>query len=77
MNNIQMMQGWVDKAWWVVESAFLHFLNKGFRACLGDLPEGIPRRPEKLAILFKRSSAIVGPIVPTVTIAKGNSIHPT
>ena len=57
------------------ESVFLYSPNKGFGACLGDLPSGMPRRPEPH--LFKSGSAIVGSDSPRVTIAKGNSIFPT
>ena len=34
----------VDRAWWVIESVFLRLPDKGFWACLGDLPPDMPRR---------------------------------
>ena len=35
-----------DRAWWVIERIFLRSPDKGFWACLGDLPPDMPRRPE-------------------------------
>ena len=35
-----------DRAWWVIESVFLRSPDKGFWACLGDIPPDMPRRPE-------------------------------
>ena len=57
-------------------SVFLHSPNKGFWACLGDLPSGMPRRPET-PFFSKAAPLSSGQIVPRVTIAKGNSINPT
>ena len=57
---------------------FLHSPNKGFCACLGDLPSGMLRRPETLFFCSKADKA--APLSsgwPRVTIAKGNSIIPT
>ena len=59
------------------ESVLLHSPNKGFWACLGDLPPGMPRRPESLFFFSKAGPLSSGRIVPRVTIAKGNSINPT
>ena len=54
MNDLEMMaRGWGDKAWWVVESVFFHSPNKGFWACLGDLPPGMPRRPGAQVFSFE------------------------
>ena len=58
-----------DRAWWVIESVFLRSPDKGFWACLGDLPPDMPRRPEIWVLLcnsmlklcgISRSSAILG-----------------
>ena len=47
MNDVQMMTwGRGHRAWRVFESVFLHSPNKGFWACLGDSPPGMPMRPE-------------------------------
>ena len=46
MTDVQMMMlGWGDRAWLVIESIFLCSPDKGFWACLGDLPQDMPRRP--------------------------------
>ena len=39
-------EGGGDRAWWVIESVFLRSPDKGFWACLVDLPPVKPRRPE-------------------------------
>ena len=39
-------EGGGDRAWWVIESVFLRSPEKGFWACLGDLPPDMLRRPE-------------------------------
>ena len=57
------------------ESVFFHSPNKGFWACLGDSPPGMPRRPETL-FFTKAVPLSSGRIVHRVTIAKGNSINP-
>ena len=46
-----MTLGWGDIAWWVFES--VHLPNKGFWACLGDLPPGMPKRPKLPIILYR------------------------
>ena len=70
-------EGGGDRAWWVIESIFLPSPDKGFWACLGDLPHDMPRRLETWVLLcnlllkhrgISRSSAIPGRIVPRVTI---------
>ena len=39
IDDVQMtMWRWGDRAWWVIESGFLHSPDKGFWACLEDLP---------------------------------------
>ena len=58
------------------ESVLLHLPSKGFWACLGDLPPGMPRRPESL-FFSKAVPLSSGRIVHRVTIAKGSSINPT
>ena len=37
-------EGGGDRAWWVIESVFLRSLDKGFWACLGDIPPDMPKR---------------------------------
>ena len=59
------------------ESVLLHSPNKGFCACLGDLPPGMPRCPETLSFCSKAALICSGWIVLRVAIAKGNSIHRT
>ena len=77
-------EGGGDRAWWVIESVFLRSPNKGFWACLGDLPTDIPRRPETWVSLcnlmlelcgISRSSAILGSDSPQSNNRKGNPIH--
>ena len=62
-------EGEGDRAWYVIESVFLRSLDKGFRACLGDLPLDMARRPETWVSLcnlmlklrgISRSSDILG-----------------
>ena len=62
-------EGGGDRAWWVIESVFLRSPDKGFWACLGDIPPDMPRRPETWVSLYNlmmklcgisRSSAILG-----------------
>ena len=33
----------IGHPWWVIESVFLRLPDKGFWACLGDLPPDMPR----------------------------------
>ena len=40
-----------DRVWWVIESVFLRSPDKGFWACLADLPTDMPRRPETWVLL--------------------------
>ena len=57
MNDAQMMMwGWDDRAWWVIESVFLRSPDKGYWACLGDIPPDMPRRPETQKLLSRYSS---------------------
>ena len=83
-NDVQMMMwGWGDRAWWVIESVFLRSIDKGFWACLGDLPLDMPRRPETRVSLcnltlklrgISRSSAILGSDSPQSNNRKDNSL---
>ena len=45
-------EGGGDRAWWVIESVFLRSPDKGFWACLGDIPPDMPRRPETRVSLY-------------------------
>ena len=57
MNDAQMMMwGWDDRAWWVIESVFLRSPDKGYWACLGDIPPDMPRRPETQKLLSRYCS---------------------
>ena len=67
-------EGGGDRAWWVIESVFFRSPDKGFWACLGDLPQDMPRRLKLRGI--SRSSAILGSNSPVSNNRKGNSIHP-
>ena len=42
-------EGGSDRAWLVIESVFLRSPDKGYWACLGDIPPDMPRRPETWA----------------------------
>ena len=62
-------EGGGDRAYWVIESVFLRSPDKGFWACLGDIPPDMLRRPETWVSLCNlmlklcgilRSSAILG-----------------
>ena len=73
------------RAWWVNESVFLRSPDKGFWACLGDLPLDMPRRPETWVSLrnlmlklrgISRSSAILGSDSPRVTIGRVTPFSP-
>ena len=70
-------------AWRVIESVFLHSPDKGFWACLGDLPPDMPRRPEIWVSLgnlmlkhrgISRSSAILGSDSPQSNNRKDHSL---
>ena len=73
---------WGPRAWWVIESVLLRFPDKGFWACLGDLPSDRRRLGFSLSNLMLRlhgishSSAILGSDSPQSNNRKGNSIHP-
>ena len=78
-------EGRADRAWVVIESVFFHSPDKGFSACLEDLPQNMPRRPETWVSLcnlmlklsrISHSSAILGSDSPQSSNGKGNSIHP-
>ena len=73
-------------AWWVIESVFVRLFDKGFLACLGDLPPDMPRRPETCILLCNlilkhcgvlRSSAILGSDSPQSNYTKDNSLWVT
>ena len=79
-------ESWGDSAWWVIESVFLRSPDKGFWACLGDLPPDMPRRPETWISLcnlmlkhrgISRSSAILGSDSPQSNNRKDNSLWVT
>ena len=83
MNDVQMMMWrWGDRAWWVIESVFLRSPDKGFWACLGDIPPDMPRRSETWVSLYNlmmklcgisRSSAILGSDSPQSNNRKDHS----
>ena len=75
-----------DRTWWVIESVFLRSPDKGFWACLGDLPPDMPIRPETWVSLYNlmmkhrgmsRSSAILGSDSPQSNNRKDNSLWVT
>ena len=79
-------EGGGDRAWCVIESVFLRSPDKGFWACLGDLPPDKPRRPETWVSLCNlmlklcgnsRSSAILGSDSPQSSNRKDNSLWAT
>ena len=55
-----MMWGWGERAWWVIESVFLRSPDKGFWACLGDIPPDMPRRPETWVSLYNLMMKLFG-----------------
>ena len=61
-------EGRGDRAWWVIESVFLCLPDKGFSACLGDLPPDMPRRPETWVLLCNLMLQLHGIDVPRVTM---------
>ena len=76
-------EGGGDRAWWVIESVFLRLPDKGFWACLGDIPPDMPRRPETWVSLYNlmmklfgisRSSAILGSDSPQSNNRKDHSL---
>ena len=86
MNDVQMMMWGGDRAWWVIESVFLRSPDKGFWACLGDIPPDMPRRPETWVSLYNlmmklcgisRSSAILGSDSPQSNNRKDHSLWVT
>ena len=79
-------EGGGDRAWWVIESVFLRSPDKGFWACLGDIPPDMPRRPETWVSLYNlmmklcgisRSSAILGSDSPKCNNRKDHSLWVT
>ena len=81
-----MMWGWGERAWWVIESVFLRSPDKGFWACLGDIPPDMPRRPETTVSLYNlmmklfgilRSSAILWSDSPQSNNRKDHSLWVT
>ena len=70
-------EGGGDRAWWFIESVFLRSPEKGFWACLWDLPPEMLRRLETWVSLcnlmlkllaFRTAPLSSGRIVPRVTI---------
>ena len=51
-------EGGGDRAWWIIKSVLLRSADKGFWACLGDLPPNMPRRPEKVKKLESADNKI-------------------
>ena len=79
-------EGGGDRAWWDIESVFLRSPDKGFWACLGDIPPDMPRRPETWVSLYNwmmklcgilRSSAILGSDSPQSSNRKDHSLWVT
>ena len=79
-------EGGGDRAWWVIESVFLRSPDKGFWACLGDIPPDMPRRPETWVSLYNlmmklcgnlRSSVILGSDSPQSNNRKDHSLWVT
>ena len=79
-------EGGGDRTWWVIESVFLRSHDKGFWACLGDIPPDMPRRPETWVSLYNlmmklcgisRSSAILGSDSPQSNNRKDHSLWVT
>ena len=73
-------------AWWVIESVFIRSPDKGFWACLGNLPPDMPRQPEIWVSLcnlmlklrgISRSSAILGSDSPQSSNRKDNPLSVT
>ena len=52
-------EGGGDRAWWVIKSVFLRSPDKGFWACLGDLPPDMPRRPETWVALVHDGTSLI------------------
>ena len=52
-------EGGGDRAWWVIKSVFLRSPDKGFWACLGDLPLDMPRRPETWVALVHDGTSLI------------------
>ena len=79
-------EGGGDRAWWVIESVFLRSPDKGFWACLGDIPPDMPSWPETWVSLYNlmmklfgilRSSAILGSDSPQSNNRKNHSLWVT
>ena len=79
-------EGGGDRAWWVIESVILRSPDKGFWACLGDIPPDMPRRPKTWVSLcnlmlklcdISRSSAILGLDSPQSNNRKDHSLWVT
>ena len=79
-------EGEGDRAWWVIASVFFRSPDKGFWACLGDLPPDRPRRSKTWVSLcnlmlkhcgISRSSAILGSDSPQSNNRKDNSFWVT
>ena len=79
-------EGGGDRAWRVIESVFLRSFDKGFWACLGDVPQDMPRWPETWVLLcnlllklcgISRSSAILGSDSPQSNNRKDHTLWVT
>ena len=77
-------EGGGDRTWWFIENVFLRSPDKGFWACLGDLPPDMPRWPETWVLLcnlmlnfcgISRRFANPGLDSPQSNNRKGNCIH--
>ena len=77
-------EGGGDRESWVIERVFFRSPDKGFWACLGDLPPNMPRRPETWVSLcnlmlklrgISRSSLSSGRSSHESNNMKGNSIN--
>ena len=79
---------WMMYRWWceVIDSVYLRSPDKGFWACLGDLPPDMPRRPETFVLLcnlmlkhrcISCSSAILGSDSPQSNNRRDNSLWVT
>ena len=68
-------EGGGDRAWWVIESVSNRSPDKGFWACLGDLPPDMPRRPKTWVWLCNLMLKLRGAWSPEKpAIGKDNSI---
>ena len=62
-----------DRAWWAIESDFLHSPDKGFWACLGNLPQDLSFTVQfnaENSVAFHEAPLSSGRIVPRITIGR-------